>query len=187
MMVTVSVAPSLTYPIMQGIYDVIGRRTPVVVSSVRGSARGQVTIATLTLDERADVLAILATGYPVLLQAPAEFGGQLYAAVAVVAEHRPSSLGYQAPRLFELQLTEVDAPTIPVTLTLFTYQSVLDVYATYQDVLIGETSYYDLLTGPGIAPAGVPQAASVERESPPRLPGWLDVEPPLTPAMRGSR
>lgn len=148
--VTVSAAPDLSFGIPQGVYTVMARRTPVVVSSVRSSARGSLTLATLTLADLTAVMDVLASGYPVLLQAPVDFGGQLYLAVGDVHLARPYRRGDKAPRLIEMAVTEVDAPTIPVTLTLFTYQSVLDVYLTYQAVLVGETTYYDLLTGPGI-------------------------------------
>ena len=158
MVVTVTVSPELTYPVTQGVYAVLGRRTPVVVSDVRGSARGSITLATFTLDEHTNMLDVLASGFPVLFQWPPEFGRQLYVSVGQVGDTRPFRRGDKPARLVALELVEVDAPTIPITLALFTYQSVLDVYDTYQALLIGEATYYDLLTGPGIAPSATASA-----------------------------
>lgn len=180
MTVTVVGVEGRAYGQRQGVYEVIGRRMPVVVNDVQSGSTGTLALATLTLAERSALLSLLAPASVLLFQAPPEYGtGQLYLAPGALTEDRPSRRGFIEARTWALAFVEVDPPSLPLTISDFTYQDLLDAYATYQLVLDNEGSYFEVLTAPGNVGGS---AAAVAAEAPAELWVW----PTLTPAMRGT-
>lgn len=136
----------VTRPARAGVFDVVGRSFPVVVSDVRGSRRWALGVKVDTADAARDFDLLLASGEPVFVHVPADCrvpGG--YAHVEATAEARPSGGRRSVRRVFTLPLIEVAAPGPDVIGAAGTCQTVLDTYATCQDVLTNVATCADLL------------------------------------------
>ncbi|MCW7941698.1 hypothetical protein AAW14_06565 [Streptomyces hygroscopicus] len=135
--------PDWARPIEQSVLRVRGRRNPVVLSDVRGGLTGTLKIWTLTDAEREAMHFALDTGDTLLLQFAAGYGlDDTYVAVGEATESRVS-WGGEPRRLWQLPLTQVDAPTGGTSGTAgwtvqdlaATWATVLDVVHTYATVL----------------------------------------------------
>lgn len=73
--VWVTETPELTRTAKRGLYDVLGRETPIAVATGRRTApTGTITVHTRTAVERDRLVDMLADNQPLLLRAPAEMG-----------------------------------------------------------------------------------------------------------------
>jgi hypothetical protein len=135
----------------RGVFPVIGRSRPIVVSQVRGSEDGTVRLLTTTAQQRTDLYALLADGSSLLLTAPPGRGwGSQYISVGDVSESRPNRIDTDEYRIISLPYTVVDRPAGPTSGgTDDTFAAVLAHYATFADVLAGETDFADLAAGVG--------------------------------------
>ncbi|WP_030997509.1 hypothetical protein [Streptomyces sp. NRRL F-5630] len=95
----------------QGVYEVRGRATPVVISDVRSSATGTLTLTTETAAERDALWWVLDAGSTILLQFPPGWREpDAYVAVGDVTESHIVDLAEYTDRAWSLSLTVVDRP-----------------------------------------------------------------------------
>jgi hypothetical protein len=148
--VTVGAAPSLTRPVAQGVFDVLGRSAPVAVTMRRNSARGELSLVTATDNERYVLLSLIDDGSPLYLQTPAGFGiGNVYVAVGEVAENRIGGLGAVTDRLWSLPFTVIDRPIGPLIATGNSWNDLLGAYPTWSQALDTEGTWTGVLEGIG--------------------------------------
>ncbi len=97
----------------QGVFQVLGRRAPVVVQDVRQSWTGEVTITCDDDNDREALDAILADGMPVLLQGPADaYWEDTWLATSGLARQRAIDAQWSALTFDTLTWTESDQPTV---------------------------------------------------------------------------
>lgn len=134
----------LSRPARAGVFDVVGRSFPVVVSDVRSSARFELQLVTETDEGRRELALALAGGETVYLQVPADSdvpAGYLH--VGDATEARPSRRSER--RIFTLAVTEVAAPAADVVGAVSTWQTVLNTYSNWSDVIAAHATWADLL------------------------------------------
>lgn len=109
------VAPALVRKIPQGVFAIIGRANPIVVSAARLSATGTMMIDAASFAARDQLLSLLADGSAVLLRAPADFGyGQgLWLAIGDVTEDPKGRPAWSQSRPLTVAFTVVDSPAGP--------------------------------------------------------------------------
>lgn len=104
-------APSRTAEARQGVFNVLGRRSPVVVTDVLGSWTGQVAIRCDSDADRAALDDILADGQPLLIQAPpGVYYDDCWMAVSGIERTRAVDSGLFATTFDTLTWVEVDVP-----------------------------------------------------------------------------
>jgi len=153
MIITPSDVSDVTRPSLSGVYNVMGRSLPVVVSLPRASAQWSLTVAIDSLDDLDALNALLATGDVLLLQVPAGSvirGG--YFAAGDTTETRNTVPSQQ--RWVTIPLTEAAVPDPSVTGTTAIWQTVTDTYATWSDMLGALSTWQDALSLIG-APADI--------------------------------
>lgn len=141
--------PDWTRSARQGVNPVRGRARPVIISDVRTSRAGTMTLVTETQDELNTMWWLLETGNTLLLQWPSEWGERdVYVQVGDVTEaHVAEYAGYR-DRTWSIPLTEVDRPVGGITgSTDRTWQSVLDSRTDWLDVMTNATTWLDVYTG----------------------------------------
>jgi hypothetical protein len=141
--------PDWTRSARQGVNPVRGRARPIIISDVRTSRTGTMTLVTETQDELDSMWWLLETGNTLLLQWPSEWGERdVYVQVGDVTEaHVAEYAGYR-DRTWSVPLTEVDRPVGGITgSTDRTWQSVLDTRADWLDVMTNANSWLDVYTG----------------------------------------
>lgn len=134
----------LSRPARAGVFDVVGRSFPVVVSDVRRSARFELQLLTETDEQRRELALALAGGETVLLQVPADAdvpAGYLH--VGDATEARPSRRSER--RVFTLAVTEVAAPAADVVGAVSTWQTVLNTYSNWTELLAAHATWAALL------------------------------------------
>jgi hypothetical protein len=142
---------ALLRPSKAGIFPILDRPNPIVVTGKRQSALGELILHTLTSGERRDMTALLARGTTLLLQTPAEheFGSQ-YIHVADVVESRVG-LATEPARRWQLPFVIVDRPeglSAPSAINR-TWQAVKDAYPTWAGLKASGLTWQQLLeTGP---------------------------------------
>jgi hypothetical protein len=153
MIITPSNVGDVTRPSMSGVFNVVGRSLPVVVSLPRASAQWSLTVATQDLEDLAALNALLATGDVLLLQVPSGAiikGG--YFAAGDTTETRNTVPSQK--RWVTIPLTEAASPDPAVTGTTVIWQTVIDDLATWSDVRSALPAWADVLSLIG-APADV--------------------------------
>jgi hypothetical protein len=109
-------APALVRKIAQGVFPIIGRANPIVVSAAsRLSPTGTMMIDAATFAARDQLLSMFADGSAVLLRAPADFGyGQgLWLAIGDVTEDPKGRPAWSQSRPLTVAFTVVDSPAGP--------------------------------------------------------------------------
>lgn len=111
-------APALSRKIAQGVFPIIGRANPIVVSAAsRLSPTGTMTIDAATFAARDQLLNLFADGSAVLLRAPSDFGyGQgMWLAIGDVTEDPKGRPAWSQSRPVTVAFTVVDSPAGPNT------------------------------------------------------------------------
>lgn len=142
--VTVTDWSDITRPSRSGVFEVVGRAAPLVVSEVRGSRRWSMDVRAADLGEASQIDVMLTSGDLQFIHVPTDCavpGG--YVAVGDTTERRPTPRSTR--RIFALPLTEVAAPAADVVGATITCQGVLNAYATCADVLAAHATCADLL------------------------------------------
>ena len=132
--------PELRSPSRQEVVQVIGRVDPVVVSDVRVYPSGVLTLATLTDDEKHDVLALLADGQTIAFSPYSPdygFTDIWYLSVGNVTEKRVSALGNRPERFIECEFQRVAPPPADF---------IGPAFRLWQDIYDAGTSWNDALT-----------------------------------------
>lgn len=103
--------PTQTRDRPQGVFPVIGRSDPVVVSDVLRLGSGSFTLVTFTDAEARALVTLLETVGPMLLQLrPSDRWGSRYITVGNVTERRVINLTGGPDRYWDISYTEVAAP-----------------------------------------------------------------------------
>ncbi len=143
-LVRASVAPDWVMPIEQTEYRIRGRQNSVILSDVRGGLTGTLAVWTDTDDQRQALRFALAPGHTLLFQFPPGLGLEdVYAAVADAGPGRVVPYGGEPRRLWQLPLTEQDAPIGGVGGSAG--WTVQDVVTTWPTVLAVANSYATVL------------------------------------------
>lgn len=145
---TVIGLPDITYAARQGRFDVIGRIHPVVLTGAVQSSTGTLSVRTETLNDRDDMLGVLASGRVLLLSTPgASAVGSIYVSIGDIVETRVLQRYDYAPRVWTLPLTVVARPIgVPGATAGGSWADVISNYATWADVVAEKASWSDLLT-----------------------------------------
>lgn len=126
------------------VFPIVGRSYPVAVTDIASGLTYELTVATLTAGDAADLLYMVKSGDVLFLHAPDGFPAPVgYFTVGDVRETR-QTLPW-ARRWFTLPLTQVAAPGPEVIGTTYTWASVLSEYATWEDVIADNATWADLL------------------------------------------
>ncbi|MFE6493414.1 hypothetical protein [Streptomyces sp. NPDC057748] len=141
--------PTWTRKARQGVNPVRGRVRPIVISDVRTSREGTMTLITETAQDLADMWWLLETGNVLLIQWPALFGERdVYVSVGDVAEAPVVNYAEYRDRTWTVPLTEVDRPIgAAIGSAGRTWQTVNDGHPDWLDVLTSATSWLDVYTG----------------------------------------
>lgn len=127
--------PQLTRPSRAGVFNILDRRNPVVVTAIRQGAVGTLECHTLNDAQRRSMVDILARGTVLLLQTPSAYGfGSQYVVVDDVVEARVG-LAMEPARRWTLPFRVVDRPTDYDKAVLGrTWRDVKTAYATWGDL-----------------------------------------------------
>lgn len=102
--------PELTRPARAGVFQVVNRTAPVVVSSMRQAEQGEITFHTTTDVERSKVEALIRSGQVLLFQSPGTYGwGSRYIHVGDVVEARVG-VAMEPMRRWVMPFIVVDRP-----------------------------------------------------------------------------
>jgi hypothetical protein len=151
--VMIARAPDWQRPIQQTAHRVRGSRAPIILSDVRGSLEGDLSVYTWTDDERQALHYLLDSGSVLLWQAAPGHGvDDMYVAVGQVTEARGGGIASDELRVWTLPMVQVDMPTTigvassagrtgyDVLAENLTGFEVLESYATGEDLLFGRRS-----------------------------------------------
>lgn len=124
----------ITREARQGVFNVIGRPDPVVVTDVHSSRRTTITALANDDQETSGLDFALSLGAPVFLQVPTHCAlPSMYAVVGNYGHDRTAPRSHQ--QMFQIPLTEVAPPPLSVLGATMTVQRLVDLYPTVQDVL----------------------------------------------------
>ncbi|HTI26195.1 MAG TPA: hypothetical protein VL652_34720 [Kutzneria sp.] len=139
----------LTYPARRGVFAALGRADAVIVSDVRSTAQGTVTIQVGTQADWRRVRAMCADGTPLILRLPAAWSGDTwYLSVGDLAEMRFTRIAGDAWRRYPLPVVATSRPdgraggAIGVTCA-----DIAATYATCAAIAASGKTCYDLATG----------------------------------------
>jgi hypothetical protein len=132
-----------------GVFPILGRSLPVVVSDVRGSRKINLQIQAVSDEKRDDWDYFLASGDPVFIHVPST---NIY--VQSGYYHITSSpevlVGQPNPdRFFNLSLVQMAKPTDDLVPVTYSWQGLKNDYATWADVIATETDWNDVLNNVG--------------------------------------
>lgn len=141
--------PQWTRKARQGINAVRGRARPVIISDVRTSREGTMTLVTETGQDLADMWWLLETGNTLLIQWPSLFGEpDAYVQIGDVTEAPLVDFAEYRDRTWSIPLIEVDRPIGgSVGSAGRTWQTVADTNADWLAVMSSATSWLDVYTG----------------------------------------
>lgn len=159
MNVVIEEIPELEYPVPASVHEVITRRTPIVTSDVAHTPSLELSILTVTDDDRERARALLGNGVPVLLRTPPEDGvGNMYLSILGFKEQRIVKRGTVTDRRFVISARQVARPDPdlydPISAVL--YVDVRNAYATYQELRAQRATYDAVLYGwGGVQPSDI--------------------------------
>ncbi|WP_329168299.1 hypothetical protein OG709_29880 [Streptomyces sp. NBC_01267] len=141
--------PDWTRSARQGVNQVRGRARPIVISDVRASRTGTLTLVTETRDEVNTLWWLLDTGNTLLLQWPTAWGeADVYVQVGDVAETHVADYAPYQDRTWSIPLTEVDRPSGGITgSSNRTWDTVSTERSDWLGVLTGAQNWLDVYTG----------------------------------------
>lgn len=141
--------PAWTRRARQGVNEVRGRARPIVISDVRTSREGTMTLVTETADDVASMWWLLETGNTILLQWPSLWGeADTYVQIGDVSATPVVEYAEYSDRTWTIPLIEVDRPIGGATGSAGrTWQTVSESHADWLDVLTTYGSWLDVYTG----------------------------------------
>jgi hypothetical protein len=135
---TVDTVPDWTRAARQGVHQISGRTTPIVITDVRTSRTGTMTVVTETRDDITRLWWLLESGNTLLIQWPSTWGEQdVYVQVGDVQETHILRWAKYQDRTWTLPLIEVDRPIGGL---------VGSATRTWADVEAESTDWLDVLT-----------------------------------------
>lgn len=146
---TVETLPDWQRAARQSVNPVRGRVRPIVISDIRQSRTGTLTMTTETAEERDQLWWVLESGSTLLIQWPTTWHEtDMYVSVADAGEAHLTPIAVYSDREWTMPLTEVDRPVGGVIGSANrTWQDVLDENVDWMAVLAGSNSWLDVLTG----------------------------------------
>lgn len=149
MRATVQSLPEWQRAARQGVNTVRGRARPIVISDVRSSRTGSVSLVTQSEGERDALWWVLESGSILLLQWPPGWGERdTYVSVGDVTEGHITELAEHSDRVWTLALTEVDRPIGGIVGSPDrTWQDVANAGSDWAAVLADATTWLDVYTG----------------------------------------
>ncbi|MGP3750890.1 hypothetical protein [Streptomyces sp. IBSNAI001] len=141
--------PTWTRKARQSVNNVRGRARPIVISDMRTSREGTMTLVTESAQDLAAMWWLLETGNVLLIQWPSLWGERdVYVSVGDVAEAPVVEYAEYRDRTWSVPLTEVDRPIGGATgSTGRTWQTVLTENPDGMDVLTSYASWLGVYTG----------------------------------------
>ncbi|MYY03064.1 hypothetical protein GT035_12820 [Streptomyces sp. SID4913] len=141
--------PQWTRKARQGVNEIRGRVRPVIISDVRTSREGTMTLVTETGQDRDNVWWLLETGNTLLVQWPSLFEEpDAYVQIGDVTEAPIVDFAEYQDRSWTVPLIEVDRPIGgSVGSAGRTWQTVNDTNPDWLAVLTNATSWLDVYTG----------------------------------------
>jgi len=147
--VTVATWGERTRQATRGVFYPMGRTSPVVITDgARKSAAGSLQVVTLTDADRRAMNALLDDSSVVLLNVPAAnpWGvDTCYVSFGDSVETRVSRIAAEPGRMWTLPYVVVDSP-IGGAQSQWTWQNVIDTYATWNDVMAANSTWAQLQT-----------------------------------------
>lgn len=133
-----------------GVYDVISRPTPVVVTDMRSTAVGTLVTSTWTANEAQSIRNVIGDGAVLLLQTPAQANlGNLYIAAGDVSEQRVGSVYALSERRFTIPFTVVDRPFgLAVAAEGYRWIDVFTAYGNWQTAYEAGNTWHEVLSQP---------------------------------------
>jgi hypothetical protein len=108
---TVAALPDWTRSARQGVHQISGRARPIIITDVRMSRTGSMTVVTATQDEIQRLWWLVEQGSTLLVQWPSTWGeSDTYVQVGDVSEAHIVQWADYTDRTWTLALTEVDRP-----------------------------------------------------------------------------
>lgn len=131
-----------------GLFPILGRANPVVITTVRAGPEAVVTLHTLTDAQRRQMVDILASGSVLLLQSGPSETGSIYIHVGDVGEERVGLVQEQS-RVWTLPITVVDRPAglANANTTDRSWRKVRTTYLTWGDLIATGKTNQQLLDG----------------------------------------
>ncbi|MFD5198803.1 hypothetical protein ACFWM7_01270 [Streptomyces sp. NPDC058375] len=141
--------PQWTRRARQGVNPVRGRSRPIVISDVRTSREGTMTLVTETAEDLASMWWLLETGNVLLIQWPSLWGERdVYVSIGDVVEAPVIEYAEYTDRTWTIPLTEVDRPIGGVTGSAGrTWATVLSDHTDAMDLLTSYASWLGVYTG----------------------------------------
>ncbi|QEU76879.1 hypothetical protein CP967_31140 [Streptomyces nitrosporeus] len=141
--------PQWTRRARQGVNAVRGRSRPIVISDVRTSREGTMTLVTETTEDLASMWWLLETGNVLLIQWPSLWGERdVYVSVGDVTEAPIVGYAEYRDRTWTVPLTEVDRPIGGATGAADrTWQAVATDHTSWTDVSTTYRSWLGVYTG----------------------------------------
>lgn len=143
--------PSLSRKARAGVFDIIDRSTPIIVTARRQSASGDLTFTTMTQTDYEKVVRLVNRGEILLLSSPPTYGvGNVYVHVGDVTEERVA-LGDATDwvRRWTLPVLVVDRPlSLTTTVPLERWQDVKSTWATWNDLYAANLTWDQVKTLP---------------------------------------
>ncbi|MFJ6237940.1 hypothetical protein ACIQH0_28120 [Streptomyces griseus] len=141
--------PTWTRRARQGVNAIRGRSRPIVISDIRTSREGSMTLVTETAEDLASMWWLLESGNTLLIQWPSLWGERdVYVAVGDVAEAPVVEYAEYTDRTWTVPLTEVDRPVGGATgSTGRTWATVLSENVDGMDLLTSYASWLGAYTG----------------------------------------
>jgi hypothetical protein len=137
---------TLTRPSRAGVFNILDRVNPIVVTAKRQGAIGELVMHTTTDAERIALTDLLARGTVLLLQTPPRFGfGSQYVHIADAVEERVA-LAMEQTRKWVLPFLVVDRPEgLTITPVGKTWRDVRTIYPTWADLKASGKTWRQLL------------------------------------------
>jgi hypothetical protein len=139
---------TFTRRVARGVFDVLGRSNPIVVSDIRHGLEGALTVAVRSVDELEAIRFISDVSSTVLLQTPASYNfGSRYLALGDEHEDRINIVASNAYRWVQFDFVEVDAPAGDALTTTTTpgQPPQSGSVATWADVVTSNTDWVTLI------------------------------------------
>lgn len=139
--------PEYTYDSRSGVFEVVNRPDPVVVTEVRSSAKGDLVLHTNDQAERDRFHLLTSPGHVLLLQDSQRSGvGNMYLAVLGLKEQRIADHRDETARRWVLSYVETRAPAGENPSAFVTYADLAALFPSYQAIAdSGAHTYLELV------------------------------------------
>ncbi|MEP7115113.1 MAG: hypothetical protein ABI862_17750, partial [Ilumatobacteraceae bacterium] len=143
--VHVETLPALVRERPRGVFSVVGRPEPVIITDVQHLSTGDLTVITLTDDEAVALEALLAADVLLFQAGPGDRFGSRYLSIGTVTEVR-LGINTDPVRQWLLPFVEVASPAdFDVIIIGLTWADIIATYATWTTLGAGVATWGDLI------------------------------------------